>query len=839
MSKKGGGGRQVVGFRYIMAVHSGCSRGPVNEFCEVRVGDLEIWSGGVTANETIDLNAPDAFGGDEKEGGIVGALDVLMGAEDQVVPSGIAENMTGDVPNWRGALTTFFYGQVGSNNPYPKAWKFRLRRTTAGWDNNDPWYPEKALIILATDAMVTLTFIAQPGDEEYIIINDIRAYFRTAEHTLTYDVTIGDSVEATVVNFANMINFYSIELGATAVATGNVVELRGLDNIMPVVETPYGWVTNIAAGGDVHAMNPAHIVYECATNGVWGRGLPRAMLDDVAFRAVADALYAENFGLCIKWTRQDDIDVFVQNVIDHIGGALYIDRQTGLLKLRLIRNDYDPTTLVAYTFDHGILDVTEDQTSSRDTMSNEIIVEFNDPVVDKIGSVRVQNLASFQSIGSVVSQTIQYHGVATASLALRLAQRDLEFHSSQLRRLTLKMTRAAWKLAPADVMKINVPTRGIENMLVRVGEIEEAALTGEEITVKVVQDVFGLPDTSIVDPQESLWLPPDRSARVISERELTEITYFDMVDNLPQSQIGDFTADEGWIKIYAKRPSDGTIQYDLQTKVSSEVYVTRTTAGFDSIAYLTGDIGYYTTTLEFERGSLLLDVVPGQVLRIDDEYMRLDAIDRTAGTLTVARGVVDTIPAPHTGGTRIWFQTAFPTTDFRDYATGEIVSARLLSRTTSQTLDPAFAYEDSITMASRQGRPYPPGNMKVEGVGFGNLPTVTGDVDFEWAHRDRIVQNNTLLEHEAGSTGPEPGTTYTVRVYGPDGTTLLRTDTGIATTGWSYTGTMAAADGDPPSMWFWIESVRDGISSWQHYWIGVSRPFSFDTGFDYDFDGSF
>lgn len=586
-------------------------------------------------------------------------------------------------------------------------------------------------------------------------------------------------------------------------------------------------------------MNPAHIVYECATNGVWGRGLPRAMLDDVAFRAVADALYAENFGLCVKWTRQDDIDVFVQDIIDHIGGALYIDRQTGLLKLRLIRNDYDPNALVAYNFDNGILDITEDQTSSRDTMSNEIIVEFNDPVVDKIGSVRVQNLASFQSVGSIISQTIQYHGIANATMALRLAQRDLEFHSSQLRRLTLKMTRAAWKLAPADVMKINVPSRGIENMLVRVGEIEEAALTGEEITVKVVQDVFGLPDTSIVDPQESFWLPPDRSARVITERELTEITYFDMVDSLPQSQIGDFTADEGWIKVYAKRPNEASIQYDLQSKTASEAYVTRTTAGFDSIAYLTADIGYYTTTLEFERGSLMLDVVPGQVLRIDDEYMRLDAIDRTAGTLTVARGVVDTIPSPHVGGTRIWFQTAFPTTDFRDYATGEVVSTRLLSRTTSQTLNPAYAHEDTITMASRQGRPYPPGDMKVEGVGFGGTFVVTGDIDFTWAHRDRIVQNNTLLEHEAGSTGPEPGTTYTVKVYGPDGTTLLRTDAGIAATSWSYTGAMAVADGDPPAMWFWIESARDSIPSFQHYWINVSRPFSFDTGFDYDFDGSF
>src|SRR6185436_11694918 len=241
-----------------------------------------------------------------------------------------------------------------------KPWKFRVRRSTAGWDDDNPWYPEAALIVLSDDAVVTLTFIDQPKDEEYIIINGINAYFRTTPAG-TYDVVIGDTIEATVANLEEMINFYSVDIDVLAAANGNVIELRGASGTAPVVETPYGWATNVAAGGDIRAMNPAHIVYECVTNRVWGRGLPRALLDDVAFRAVADKLYEENFGLCFLWNRQDDIDVFVQNVIDHIGGALYIDRQTGLLKLRLIRNDYDAATLIAYTFENGILDITEDQ----------------------------------------------------------------------------------------------------------------------------------------------------------------------------------------------------------------------------------------------------------------------------------------------------------------------------------------------------------------------------------------------------------------------------------------------------------------------------------------------
>jgi len=839
MASKGGGSNQIVGYRYDMAFHAGISRGPINELCEIRVADLEVWQGSVTSTGDGTIDAPDAFGGDEKEGGIKGDFKLFMGEATQIVDPFIKEKMEGDVPDWRGVCSLVYYGQIGSNNPYPKPWKFRVRRSTKGWDDDNPWYPETAVIVLSDDAVVTLTFIDQPKDEEYIIINGINAYFRTTPAG-TYDVVIGDTIEATVANLEEMINFYSVDIDVLAAANGNVIELRGASGTAPVVETPYGWATNVAAGGDIRAMNPAHIVYECVTNRVWGRGLPRAMLDDVAFRAVADKLYEENFGLCFLWNRQDDIDAFVQNVIDHIGGALYIDRQTGLLKLRLIRNDYDPEALIAYTFENGILDITEDQTSTRDTMANEIIVEYNDPVVNKLGSVRVQNLASFQSMGSFVSLNVSYHGVATATLALQVAQRDLEFHSSQLRRLTLKMTRAAWRIAPADVIKVNVPSRGIDNMLLRVGEITEAALTEPEITVKCVQDVFGLPDTSIVDPQPTQWQPPDRTARVISDRELTEMIYFDLADNLPQSQLPDFSADDGWIKQYARQPSGATVSYDLQSRAGGELlYVTRTTAGFDANAQLVGNVGYYDTDLTITGGDKLSQVALGALVRIDDEYMRLDGLDISAGTITVARGCADTIPQLHLDKARIWFQTAFPTGDYRDYAEGEIVGVRLISRTSSQTLDPIFAYEDFITMGSRQGRPYPPGDMKVEGVPFGDGGfVVTGDIDFTWVHRDRILQSNVLFEHQAGSVGPEPGTSYTVKVYNYDGTTLLRTETGITTTSWSYTGSMATADGDPPAMWFWIESVRDGTTSWQHYWINVSRPFTFDSGFDFDFDGS-
>jgi hypothetical protein len=58
MSSKGGSGRQIVGYRYIMALHSGISRGPVNEFNEIRVGDLEVWNGNMTVTGSDTINCP-------------------------------------------------------------------------------------------------------------------------------------------------------------------------------------------------------------------------------------------------------------------------------------------------------------------------------------------------------------------------------------------------------------------------------------------------------------------------------------------------------------------------------------------------------------------------------------------------------------------------------------------------------------------------------------------------------------------------------------------------------------------------------------------------------------
>ncbi|MCL2886543.1 MAG: hypothetical protein FWF20_07135, partial [Betaproteobacteria bacterium] len=144
----GSGKKVTIGYWYSMGLHMGLGRGPLDEIREIVVGDKTAWTGSASGNAEFQINQPNLFGGEKKEGGIVGPLKVLMGDVDQPVFPRLAAMLGGLVPAFRGVASVFFDGRISAMTPYPKPWKFRVRRTNAGWENG-AWYPERAAIWLA------------------------------------------------------------------------------------------------------------------------------------------------------------------------------------------------------------------------------------------------------------------------------------------------------------------------------------------------------------------------------------------------------------------------------------------------------------------------------------------------------------------------------------------------------------------------------------------------------------------------------------------------------------------------------------------------------------------
>jgi hypothetical protein len=765
-----GSKKQTIGYHYLMAMLSGLWRGPINGLTGIKVGDKMAWTGNVTDDSMQTINVPSLFGGEKKEGGIAGGFRVFMGAPDQVLPGAGAYTVSapvksgtlpdvqsaigGLVSEFRGVVTFWFDGLITSMNPYPKAWKFRGWRTTAGWYNDDPWYPEKATIYLTGSQIVTLAQATASGWTAII---------------------------------AQMLG-----LGTTIIKTGVI--------------------------GGIKAMNPAHIIYECCTNPEWGRGLDRALLDENSFVYSANLFCSENFGLCMTWFRKEEIDVFIQTVLEHVGGALYTARETGLHPLRPIRLDYDPDNIPTFDEDSGLLDILDDDTASSDTAYSEVIITGHDPIEDKDFEMRAQNTAAWQESGAANTLAKTYKGLPTKELAGRVAARELKVHASGLKRFRVVLDRRAWRVAPASVFKIISTKRGIGTVILRAGEIEDTSITDGRITIRAVEDVFGMPETSFIEPVEGEWTPPATDAQPPTAELLTEAGYRDIYLVQGESEANAMTEGESVILQVAAAPSSTALEYDLWTKADGETaYDNRGSGHFTGTATLAADVGPLDTTFMLEDMADFDAANIGDGILIGNEMVGLVDIDTDTGEATVKRGGADTLPQAHSAGDRLWTVDDDATSDGRIYEEGELVYAKVLTKTSSDELTLDEATEQSVTVAGRAFKPFPPADLKVDGDSIFTLTGEHTEPVFTWAERNRLTQADVLYGHTEASIAGEVGQTVTFRIYNFSDDTLLRTETGITGTTWTYDATMQGADGGPTAVRVEMESDRDGVVSWQHY----------------------
>lgn len=536
----GGGGGGIAGYRYYFGIHMGVSRGPIDELILVKVGDRYAWAGSVTESGSITIDAPQLFGGEKGEGGVQGNLHLMFGEPTQVASPQLEAMHGTAMPGYRRIFTAFFDGLVSMMNPYPKPWKFRIRRALQGWDG-PVFYPETCVI--------PLTRPVYPGETE----RDITWYDTPhiiATTTINKALSVGDrsfDVPAPAGSVFDGVlilsygNEYALVLGTEYSVTGTTItvltDIFDSTDVVPWVVT-YQYTGLYGSGGlavgtsFIHAMNPAHIIYETMTNREWGRGLDRAEIDEAQWRETALQLYNEGFGLCIKWSRQEPIESFVQGILDTIGAVLFTDRKTALLKLKLIRGDYVADDLPLFDAESGLLEIREAPVAASSNLINEVHVKYHDPVTDKPRKVRVDNLAGKQATGGAVNLlSKEYIGVPIGSLAGRLAQRDLRATGIGLRRFTVVLDRRGYEIEPGGVFRIRDLARGVRDLVLRAGRIEDGTLTDGKITISAMQDVFGFPSSSYVGDEPPAWIPPRRRP-CVGRSEVFEMPYFMVNRNL-------------------------------------------------------------------------------------------------------------------------------------------------------------------------------------------------------------------------------------------------------------------------------------------------------------------
>jgi hypothetical protein len=210
----------------------------------------------------------------------------------------------------------------------------------------------------------------------------------------------------------------------------------------------------------------------------------------------------------------------------------------------------------------------------------------------------------------------------------------------------------------------------------------------------------------------------------------------------------------------------------------------------------------------------------GSALR---EAVEVLAFDPMVGTIDLARGVLDTTPQAHPAGTRLIGVGEWLASEGTERAPGESVFVGAIPRTSTDQGNPVLAANGQpMVLAGRQARPYPPGRVRLNRAA--DPAVVAGDLTITWAHRDRTQQTAYLVHQDEGNIGPEPGTTYTVRVRDAGGT-VVRTISGLAGTSWTWDVATAASDASAAGGQVTIElwASRGGLDSWQPQTRTVER----------------
>jgi hypothetical protein len=706
----GGSKKQTIGYKYYLGAHLVvCDE--ADELIEIIYGERRAWSGSVTTSGRISINKPDLFGGEKREGGFAGDIDVMFGEPTQV-PNGYLLSRAGSPqPAYRrlvGLVLRQCY--IAANNPYVKAIWSRWRRYCK------TWYTAKARI-------------------------------------------------------------------------GN-------------------------------GANPAHILYECITRSDWGMGYPASIVDDASWQAAADTLYDEGFALHLEWSDTGSIQDFMQEVIDHIGGVIGVSPATGQFQLTLLRDDYDPDALFVADVDN-IVELMDYQTADWGELTGQMTVIYTKHANWDKTSITLQNPATIQIQQAVVADTRTFRGITDDELAARVCQRELNAVSLPLAKAKLRINRKAWALLKGSVFRLIWAPQGI-NKIMRVVGISGGTLTDGTLTIDCVEDVFGLPSATYVKPQPIGWQDPVGTPVAASPRRLVEAPYWDIARRLSDADMASVDPTDCFLEALAGRSFSGAINYDVHTKsASASTYVEQGTGDFCPFATLTSPlVPEVSSTLLFTPGADLDLVEVGSYAYIETEAVRIDAIDLVAGTATVARGVLDTVPAAHASGVVIWFADGWQGEDETQWATGESVNCRMTTNSGIGSLDLATAPTDTLAMVGRQDKPYPPGNVKINGAAY--PASVAGEITVTWAHRDRLAQLADIEPQTVGSIGPEPGTTYRLRIY--SGAILKRTYTGITGTSQTYSTADETADGGPFNpIRLVLDSQRDGGYSWQAHDITVGR----------------
>lgn len=515
-------------------------------------------------------------------------------------------------------------------------------------------------------------------------------------------------------------------------------------------------------------LNAAHILRDVLINPIYGgSGEPNDI--GTTFATVAQTFFNEGMGLSFLNQNPRDRASFRELVEQHAGCVTYLDRTTGLWEIKAIRPDYTLGSL--HTFDSSnIVEWISHEKPQQFELPNHITLVYTRRDNGEPISISDTNSAALQIVGTLIPDKVKMEGITCPALAAKVLQRELVARTVPWRAGKIRVSYCPADLNLGDAFIINEPRLGIQNEVARVVEIEETDGRDNSIIIDFSQDVFEY-DPAVTPASASTDQATTGSPTTVAQPSTTiffeELAYYDQVLVRGQSAIDSALvtdADVGNWHITGNAFDSFHVTGDY-VRDDGTAWVNVGTTTLMPTWVLSADLAKNPATgTSFQAAATgrEAELQAGQIIQIGSERMRLDSVSVSSGvaTFSVGRAVLDTVPAAHSSGDVIMAWFPFTAGDGIDYTGGDVVDVRFLPSVFGNTLNINNASTQTLNMNSRAVRPYPVGQLQVDGE-YEPAAQKSGNVSVTWVHRDRLQQTSqAIIDHTDATMGPESGVSY-------------------------------------------------------------------------------
>lgn len=569
------------------------------------------------------------------------------------------------------------------------------------------------------------------------------ALFSAGEYSVTSDGEVG--VSGGTGNKATLEVTYGSVKSVSVDERGNYSSIPSNPASFAIGGSGSGATLNVFYLGS-HAVNgvdsnPACAAFELLTDTDWGFGISSSKIDAASFLEAGETLFEEGNGFSFLLDRPIDASELKREIERQIDGTIYLDQRTGLFKMALFRAGYDIDDVPQIVDNVNLKNITDFTRGTWDGTTNQVQIEFEDRQREYAQTFAIaQDLANSRIQGSqIISAQMTYPGVKDKDLANQIASRELRALSTPLAKATVTVDRSLSAVVPGDVVAVSDSTLGVIQFPMRVLSVNYGTLDEGTISLGLVQDVFqfaqpffGAPDdTRWTFPQQDVVAPPEDEIKVFEAPYALAIRDTDLPGQLDRiwatarNQNGVATSQ------FIHQRNDPTTPVGAYEEVG-EIF------GFSLIGELAGSLSHSganpSTVIQLDPSpdtvddmlEELVSVSPsdvgGQNLRnlllIDDEFLGATVVsdaDTHIDLNGVYRGMLDSAPADHAAGAKVWLLTAGGGLSSSGIPQPNVVDVQVRP---SSPMDDATELESAtiqFQMNNRARRPYPPVELSLNG----------------------------------------------------------------------------------------------------------------------------